>query len=130
MSHHNVIIFGRLAADPVQRYTPSGIAVTNFSIPTSRVWTQDDEKKEETTWWRITTWRGLAENCYKFLVKGQDVYIEAQTNPDENGSPRVYEKGDGSWGASYEVTARLVQFGNKSGHTTVMEEEESSEIPF
>jgi single-strand DNA-binding protein len=36
MSHHTLIIIGRLGRDPEMRYTPSGQAVTNFSVATNR----------------------------------------------------------------------------------------------
>ena len=45
---HKIIIVGRLGADPEQKYTVDGKAVTTFSVAASN-------RKDETVWFRITT---------------------------------------------------------------------------
>ena len=46
---NKVILIGNLGADPELRYTPSGRAVVNFNLATSRTWNnRDGEKQEET----------------------------------------------------------------------------------
>ena len=39
---NKVILIGRLGQDPEVRYTPSGVAVANFSIATSEEWKDKD----------------------------------------------------------------------------------------
>ncbi len=77
---NKVIIIGRLGADPEVRYTPSGVAVANFSVATSEEWKDKNtgEKKEQTEWHRIVAWRRLGEICGEYLQKGRQVYIEGR----------------------------------------------------
>jgi single-strand DNA-binding protein len=44
------------------------------------------------------------------LHKGSKVLVEGRLRPDESGNPTVFQRKDGSWGASYEVTAETVRF--------------------
>ena len=77
---NKVILIGNLGADPEVRYTPSGVAVANFSIATSEEWKDKDtgEKQERTEWHRIVAWRRLGEICGEYLSKGRQVYIEVK----------------------------------------------------
>ena len=55
--YHTIIIVGNLGRDPEMRYTPSGQAVTNFSVATNRKYTNSDgQSVEETIWFRISAW--------------------------------------------------------------------------
>lgn len=140
--YHKVIVVGHLGRDPEMRYTPSGTAVTNFSVATTRRWkSQDGSDGEETVWFRITAWRNLAEVCNQYLSKGRLVLVEGLINPGENGSPRVYQRQDGTWGAQYEITASTVKFlggrGERVEDTSYQEPEEpppgfveENDIPF
>jgi single-strand DNA-binding protein len=61
------------------RYTPSGRPVTSFSVGTTRTWNSPDgERREETEWFNVVTWGGLAEICKQHLHKGRTVYIEGR----------------------------------------------------
>jgi single-strand DNA-binding protein len=138
--YHKIIIVGYLGRDPEMRYTPDGTPVTNFSVATSRRWKrQDGSQIDETTWFRITAWRQLAELCNQYLSKGRPVLIEGRLNPDENGGPRVWTGNDGQPRSSYEVTALTVRFlgGRGEGADTSVSYEEppppdmgEDEIPF
>lgn len=68
---------GRLGQDPETRYTPSGDAVTTFSIAVGERWKDKDsgEKKEKTEWVRCVAWRGLAEIAGNYLKKASQVYV-------------------------------------------------------
>ncbi len=78
-SINKVILIGNLGADPEMRYAPSGRAVVNFRIATTRHWnTQDGERREETEWHRIVAFSKLAEICGQYLKKGAPVYVEGR----------------------------------------------------
>jgi single-strand DNA-binding protein len=114
--YQKLTIVGNLGRDPELRYTPSGQAVCNFSVATSRRWTgSDGNSQEETVWFRVSTWGKLAETCNQYLSKGRQVFVEGRMTVDkETGGPRVWQAQDGSWRASYEVTALEVKFlGNR-----------------
>jgi len=108
---HKIIIVGNLGKDPEMRYTPSGQAVTSFSVATSRTYTGGNgEQVKETIWFRVSTWGKSAEACNTYLKKGAKVLVEGRMTPDKStGGPRVYET-NGQHKASFEVTATEVKF--------------------
>jgi len=76
---NKVMVIGFLGRDPEMRYTPSGRPVTTFSVATSRTWhSADGERHEETEWFNVVAWGGLAEVCSQHLRKGQQVYVEGR----------------------------------------------------
>ncbi|HQJ50176.1 MAG TPA: single-stranded DNA-binding protein [Anaerolineae bacterium] len=78
--YQNTIVVGHLGRDPEMRYTPDGTPVTTFNIATSRKWTNPEgQPQEKTTWFRVTAWRKLAENCNQFLAKGRLVLVEGDS---------------------------------------------------
>ena len=109
--YQQVTLIGNLGNDPEMRYMADGTAVTNFSLATTRRWkTSEGERREETTWWRISAWRGLAETCNQYLTKGRQVQVVGRMIADENGSPKTFTRQDGSVGASFELVAKEVNF--------------------
>jgi single-strand DNA-binding protein len=110
---NKAILIGRLGSDPEVRYTPSGVAVANFSIATSEEWKDKDsgEKRERTEWHRIVAWRKLGEICGEYLSKGRQVYIEGRIQT------RDWEDKDGNKRYTTEIVATDVQFlgGRDSG---------------
>ena len=115
--YHTLIIVGNVGKDPEMRYTPSGQAVTSFSIATNRQYTTGNgEQVKETIWFRVTTWGKQAEVCNQYVKKGMKVLVEGRLTPDKaTGGPRVWTKNDGSAGASFEVTAGTVRFLSSRG---------------
>lgn len=109
--YQSIQIIGRLGADPEMRYTASGSAVTNFSVATSRQWTDNaGEKHEETEWFRVVTWNRLAEICAQYLTKGRLVFVQGRMQT------RSWEDQQGQKHYSTELIAQEVKFlgGNES----------------
>ena len=79
-SVNKVIVLGNLGRDPEVRYTPSGAAVCNLRIATTRNWKNKDsgEKKEETEWHSVVLYDRQAEVAGEYLKKGRPVYIEGR----------------------------------------------------
>ncbi|HXK42990.1 MAG: single-stranded DNA-binding protein [Anaerolineae bacterium] len=76
---NKVLIIGHLGQDPEMRFTASGRPVAAFNVATSRRWTDNDgERQEETEWFHVVAWGGLAELCKKRLHKGSQVYVEGR----------------------------------------------------
>ena len=71
---NKVILVGNLTRDPELSETPSGVAVCKFSTAVSRDYADADGNRE-TDFFNITVWRGRAENCGKYLKKGNKVAI-------------------------------------------------------
>jgi single-strand DNA-binding protein len=79
-SVNKVIIVGNLGKDPEVRYMPSGSAICNVNVATTRQWKNKDsgEKMEETDWHRIVFFDRLAEIAGEYLKKGRSVYVEGR----------------------------------------------------
>jgi single-strand DNA-binding protein len=112
MMYQKTIIVGNLGGDPEMRYTPSGQAVTNFSVATNRQYTASDgQKVKETVWFRVSAWGKQAESCNQYLNKGSSVLVEGRLTADPaTGGPRIWNKQDGTPSASFELTADTVRF--------------------
>lgn len=143
--YQRLVLVGNLGRDPEMRYTPNGTAVTQLSVATSRKWTDaSGQLKEETAWFRVSVFGKQAETCNQYLAKGRKVLIEGDLVVDEKtGGPRVYQRKDGTYGASFEVRATTVRFlspkgegsdnGNPSGVSPIATEGGSmseEELPF
>lgn len=103
-SVNKVMLVGRLGKDPEMRFTPSGRAVTNFTMATDEVWIdQNNERQERTEWHRIVTWGKLAENCAKLLSKGRLVYVEGRIQS------RSWDDKDGNKRYTTEIIANAMQ---------------------
>jgi single-strand DNA-binding protein len=129
--YQKVTIIGNLGRDPEMRYTPSGTAVTDFSVATNRKWTnKDGTPGEETAWFRCSAWGKTAETVNQYLTKGRQVFIEGRLNPDSaTGGPRVYTRGDGTPGAQFEVTIERIQFLGGRGEGDVSDPSVSQQEP-
>ena len=114
---HTIIVVGNLGRDPEMRYTPSGQAVTSFSVATSRQYTASSgDLVKETLWFRISAWGKQAETCNQYLKKGSKVLVEGRLTCDPaTGGPRVFSRQDGTNGASYEISASTVRFLSSRG---------------
>ncbi|MFG1500888.1 single-stranded DNA-binding protein [Halobacteriovorax sp. XZX-3] len=105
MSVNKVILVGRLGQDPELKYTPSGMAVCNFSLATGESWTdKNGQKQERTEWHRVVVWGKLAELCGQYLAKGRQAYLEGQLQT------RSWEDKDGNKRYTTEINARTIQF--------------------
>ncbi len=106
-----VIIIGNLGRDPEMRYTPNGEPITNFPVATTERWTdRNGERVEKTTWVKVSAFGKQAEITNQYLAKGKKVYIEGSLNSDDKGNPKVFERKDGTFGASYEVRLKSFEF--------------------
>ena len=79
-SINKVMLIGNLGRDPEMRYMPSGSAVCNIVVATSRNWKDktSGDKVEETEWHRVALFDRLAEIAGEYLKKGRPVYIEGR----------------------------------------------------
>ena len=107
--YQQIILIGNLGQDPKTTITPRGISVTSFSVAANRSWTtQDGNRQDKTTWFRVSAWKRLAETCHQYLSKGQRVLVVGEVE-----APRTWVDREGNTRASLEVRARYVQFFNK-----------------
>ena len=100
---NKVILIGNLTRDPELTETPSGVAVCRFSTAVSREYANADGARE-TDFFNITVWRGRAENCGKYLKKGNKVAVVGSLQN------RSYEDKDGIKRNVTDVVANEVEF--------------------
>ncbi len=76
---NKVILVGRLGQNPEQRATPTGTAVTNFSMATNETYkTQNGEYTDNTEWHRCVCFGKTAEYIGNFFTKGRLVYVDGR----------------------------------------------------
>lgn len=86
--------------------------ITTFTIATSETWKDGEtgSRQEKTEWYRIVTWRNLAEICSKYLQKGRQVYIEGKIQT------RAWQDKDGVQRYTTEIVAyNMGMLGGKRG---------------
>jgi single-strand DNA-binding protein len=93
MSLNKCMIIGNLGRDPEMRYTPSGQAVTQFTVATNRNYRDaQGEWQSETEWFRVVVWGPQAERTAERLRKGHKVYVEGRIQTrqweDQTGNKR------------------------------------------
>ncbi len=108
-SFNKVILIGNLTRDPEIRYTPNGTPVASFAIAVNRKYKQGEETKEEVSYIDIVVFGKQAENCSKYLGKGNGVLIDGRLQQ------RRWETDEGQKRSKHEVVAERVQFMPKKG---------------
>ena len=100
---NKVILIGNLTRDPELTETPSGVAVCRFAIAVSRDYANSDGTRE-TDFFNITVWRGRAENCGRYLKKGNKVAVIGSLQN------RSYEDKDGVKRTVTDIVVENVEF--------------------
>lgn len=114
---NKVILIGNLTKDVDFTTTNNGIAVAKFTLAVSRRFKNADGENE-TDFLNIVVWRNQAENCSKFLKKGNKCAVVG------NIQTRSYEAQDGSKRYITEIVADEVEFLNTK--TDVIKEKVAS----
>jgi single-strand DNA-binding protein len=122
---NRVILIGRLTKDPELRYTPAGVAVTQFTLAVDRPFTAQGGEREA-DFIPVVTWRQLAETCANYLRKGRLTAVEGRIQV------RNYENNEGKRVYVTEVIADNVRFlespnreGGSGGNSSATREEPS-----
>lgn len=109
---NKITVIGNVGRDPEMRYTPSGAALTEFSIATNRRYTTAaGERREETDWFNVTAFGRLGERVSQYVSKGSKLYVEGRFHS------RSWEGRDGVSRTSNEITANEVVFLDRPGET-------------
>jgi len=101
--YNKVIMIGNLTRDPELRYTPSGMAVATLGLAVNTRFKQNGEIKEETLYIDVITFGSSAENCDKFLNKGDPILADGRLRE------RQWEY-EGQKKRKMEIIAREVRF--------------------
>lgn len=89
---NHVILGGRLTADPELKTTPSGIAVTTFTVAVNRRFGGKNGEESPADFFTVTAWRQTAEFITKFFRKASTICVvgslQTRTWTDQNGQKR------------------------------------------
>lgn len=96
---NNIVIKGRLTADPEMRKTANGVPVVNFTVAVDRTFNRD-----ETDFFRCTAWRSTAEFVNEYFKKGQEILLSGEMRCD------VWEDDDGEKHSAWTLQASNVEF--------------------
>ncbi len=100
---NRVMLVGNLARDPELSTTPSGVNVCRFTIAVQRRFT-NAEGQREADFLPVIAWRGLADNCHKYLRKGSKAGVVGSIQT------RSYDANDGTKRYVTEIIADEVEF--------------------
>lgn len=100
---NKILVIGNVTNEPDKRATQNGTSVCSFTVAVNRRFPGADGQKQ-TDFYRVNTWRGLADVCGKYVTKGSKVAVVGELQP------RMYEAKDGTTRLSLEVSADEVEF--------------------
>jgi len=100
---NKAFLVGNLTKDPDVRTTGSGVSVTTFTVAVQRRFKSQDGQ-QATDFIPVVTWRGLADNCGKYLTKGSKVGVVGQIQT------RNYDDANGVRRYVTEIVADEVEF--------------------
>lgn len=117
---NKITLIGNLTNDPETRTTTSGQSVCAFTIAVNRRFANKDGERQ-TDFFRITTWRGLADTCARCLTKGKKVAVIGELQA------RVYEAKNGTTRMSLDVQADEIEFLSPAENTQTKPQKKSKE---
>lgn len=99
---NNVVLMGRLTADPERKQTQSGISVARFSVSVDRPYPKDGER--QTDFLDVVAWRSTADFIANYFGKGQMIALTGSIQS------RTYTDRDGNKRKAVEIVASSVSF--------------------
>ncbi|MFA9459094.1 single-stranded DNA-binding protein [Halalkalibacter sp. AB-rgal2] len=100
---NRVVLVGRLTRDPELRYTPTGVAVANFTLAVNRTFS-NRQGEREADFIHCVAWKKSAENVANYLKKGHLAGVDGRIQTQS------YENNEGRRVFITEVVAESVQF--------------------
>lgn len=89
---NKIILVGNLTRDIEMKYSQGGMAIASTALATTRKFTSNGEKKEETCFVDVTFFARSAEIANQYLRKGSKILVEGRLNfdqwTDQNGQKR------------------------------------------
>ena len=89
MNYSKTLLAGNLTTAPEVKYTPSGMAYTEFNIAVNRKY----KDKKETDFFKCKAWGKTAEALCNYTDKGQNLFLECEprqeTWTDKNSGKEV-----------------------------------------
>ncbi len=107
---NKILLIGNLTKDPELRYLPNGTPKCELRLATSRTYTTNGERREDTCYVDVIAWSRTAENVNQYMKKGSKIFVEGRLDYQE------WEGQDGTKRSKHQVVADRIQFmDSKSG---------------
>ena len=123
---NSILVEGNLVRDPERRETPKGTPICSFAVASNRYYKQEDESRQEVSFFDVDTWSDTAERCAKTLKKGRGVRVHGRLKQDR------WDDAEGKPHNKIKIVAERVEFrplftGNGNGDGKEEDELESAE---
>ena len=105
---NTITIMGRMTRDPELKTTPSGAAVTSFTLAVERDFKDKETGEKATDFIDCVAWRGTAEFVARYFSKGRMAVASGRLQL------RDYTDKDGNKRRAAEVVAENVYFGDSN----------------
>lgn len=135
---NQIILIGRITADPDLRTTQSGISMAQFTVAVQRKY-KNDQGRYDADFIRCVAWRQTADFLHQYATKGRKIALTGELQS------RTYDK-DGQKRTLFEVVANSVelidkrdaegdrpadtQTGSNSGQANAFTEVDDDSLPF
>ncbi len=100
---NKVYLIGNLTRDPEASATAGGVSFCRISIAVNRRFANADGSRE-VDYFNVTAWRGLADNCSKYLKKGNKIAVVGSIQT------RNFDRQDGTKGFAIDIVAEDIEF--------------------
>lgn len=101
---NRVYMIARLTRDPELSFTQGGTANCKFSVANNKTFTQNNEKKEQVSYFNCVAWSKLGETIAQYLKKGSKIALEGRL------SQRSWQDKDGQKRSTVEIVVENIQF--------------------
>lgn len=101
---NKIILIGRATRDPELRYTPSGTAVTSFTLANNSSYGSGDNKKESVSYFDCVAWSKSGEIITEYLKKGKQILVSGRL------TQRSWQDSDGNKKSKIEIVVEEFQF--------------------
>ena len=119
---NKVQLIGNLGRDPEIRHTPEGKMVAKFSMAVNRTFkNKDGDTIDDTQWFNVEAWTGLAKVVEDYLKSGDRIYIEGRLKTEK------YEKDGETKYFTKVVVKDMIMLGSPRSNRPDVEEDD---IPF
>ena len=99
MADNTVTFVGNLTRDPELRFTTGGKGIASFGLAVNRRYQQNGEWQEKVSFFNVTAWDQLGENCAASVTKGDRVVVTGRLEQ------REYDTKDGEKRNVVEIVA-------------------------
>lgn len=101
---HQVEVIGWLGREPEVKYFDNGQIMVIMNVVTDKY----KLGQKQPVWFTAIATDRAAKIVLDMCRKGTLVRISGELMPDENGSPKIYQKGDGTPAADYEILVKRI----------------------